>query len=149
VLTPSLTDMEQMSGPPDRPQHAVPAVVAGCATAVDQVAEASLWSLGDAELLALLDDAYALLSRVHALALSAVAEADARGLDERVGAPSLAVPDRSTSETLDSDRWTGERGGPPPPSEPSRETSRHSAVSLPTIQGTGPRGPREAPTPYR
>jgi len=83
--------MEQMSGPPDRPQHAVPAVVAGCAAAVDQVAEASLWSLGDAELLALLDDAYALLSRVHALALSAVAEADARGLDERVGAPSLAV----------------------------------------------------------
>lgn len=91
----SLLGMEQMSGPPDPPQHPVPAVVAGCAAAIDQVADGSLWSLGDTELLTLLDDAYALVSSVHALALGAVAEAGARDLADRVGAPSLAVLLRS------------------------------------------------------
>lgn len=80
-----------MSGPPDRPQHAVPAVVARCVAAVDEVAAAPLWSLSDAELLTLLDNAYALVSKVHALALSAVTEAGARDLDDRVGAPSMAA----------------------------------------------------------
>lgn len=91
----SLLGMEQMSGPPDPPQHPVPAVIAGCAAAIDQVADGSLWSLGDADLLTLLDDAYALVSSVHALALGAVAEAGARDLADRVGAPSLAVLLRS------------------------------------------------------
>lgn len=91
MAAPSLLGMEEMSGPPDRPQQAVPAVVAGCAAAVDDVAEASLWSLSDAEVLSLLDDAYALVSKVHALALSVVTEAGARDLDDRVGAPSMAA----------------------------------------------------------
>ena len=88
---PSVTDMEHDSGPPDRPTHPLRSVLAGSARAIDEVVNQPLWSLGDTELLDLVEEAYGLVSKAHALALSMVSEASARELGDRVGAPSMAA----------------------------------------------------------
>ncbi|WP_239335497.1 hypothetical protein [Frankia sp. CiP3] len=56
------------------------------ATGVDALAEATVWSLSDAEPLAALDDGERLLATVAALRLRLVRDADGRDLAARHGA---------------------------------------------------------------
>ncbi|GAA0603903.1 HNH endonuclease signature motif containing protein [Kutzneria viridogrisea] len=57
---------------------------------VEKQPAAGLWRLGDAELLGQLQDAEVVLRQAYAKVLGLVAEADARGVAERVGYPSLS-----------------------------------------------------------
>lgn len=90
---PSVTDMEHDSPPSDRPTHPLRLVLAESARAIDGVGRQPLWSLGDTELIDLVEEAYGLVFKAHVLALSVVSEASASELGDRVGAPSLAGSD--------------------------------------------------------
>ena len=74
---------------PDRPpQHAVAAALGVAGSALAGVSETPLWSIADAQLLTLVDDAHALVAQAEALALRVLAEVDSRQLPAQAGAPS-------------------------------------------------------------
>src|SRR5829696_7120888 len=68
-----------------------PSLLEGVRSALAQVAEAPLWSLGSAELLELLSEAGAVMAAAQAALMQAVREADARGALVAEGATSSAA----------------------------------------------------------
>jgi hypothetical protein len=71
--------------------HPVVTVLAGLDAGLDQAAEAEVWTMSDAQLLAAVQESERLAARLAGLQMRLVAETDARGLAGQQGAPSTAA----------------------------------------------------------